>query len=459
MSRTPSIVVVGDLVVDRDLTGTVERVCPDAPVPVLDVDSEVNGPGAAGLTALLCTGSGVEVTLVAPVADDEDGQLLRTAMSDAGIRLVELDQEGPTRRKTRARSVGQSLLRIDEGGPAAPRGPLPTAALEAVEQADVVLVSCYGAGVTDHPQLRRALTERARRRVVVWDPHPRGGAPVPGCTVVTPNVTEATALLGTERPGEELARGLVEHWSAQAVCVTDGGAGAWLAATAGEPVHVPTARVEGDPCGAGDAFAAAAARALATGRTTSEAVAVAVETAGRWVRAGGASGYRRAAGEVGSLPSSVGTTSPDASDPQALGERIRAQGGTLVASGGCFDVLHAGHLACLEAARELGDALVVLINSDESVRRLKGPGRPVHCAADRARMLRALSCVDDVIVFDESSPVAALEQLKPDVWVKGGDYEGARLPEAELVRSWGGRVVLLPYLTGHSTTAILADAQ
>jgi rfaE bifunctional protein nucleotidyltransferase chain/domain len=141
-----------------------------------------------------------------------------------------------------------------------------------------------------------------------------------------------------------------------------------------------------------------------------------------------------------------------------VARQVRARGGTLVATGGCFDILHAGHLSSLEAARRLGDALVVLLNSDESVRRLKGPGRPVQAARDRARVLLGLSCVDAVMVFGEKGPESALDRLRPDVWVKGGDYEGTDLPESGLVRSWGGRVVLIPYQTGYSTTAILADS-
>jgi rfaE bifunctional protein nucleotidyltransferase chain/domain len=129
--------------------------------------------------------------------------------------------------------------------------------------------------------------------------------------------------------------------------------------------------------------------------------------------------------------------------------------GTVVATGGCFDVLHAGHVATLEAARALGDRLVVLLNSDASVRRLKGPGRPVHSASDRERVLRSLACVDDVIVFDDDDPRQALDHLRPDIWAKGGDYSESTLPETERVRSWGGRVVLLPYLPGRSTTGVL----
>jgi D-beta-D-heptose 7-phosphate kinase/D-beta-D-heptose 1-phosphate adenosyltransferase len=153
----------------------------------------------------------------------------------------------------------------------------------------------------------------------------------------------------------------------------------------------------------------------------------------------------------------------DATDTSGSAEAfvrdLRRRGGLLVATGGCFDVLHAGHVATLEAARALGDGLVVLLNSDSSVRRLKGPTRPVHSHADRARVLLGLSCVDAVVVFDEDHPGRALRRIRPDVWAKGGDYEDADLPEAAVVRSWGGRVVLLPYLSGRSTTAVLQSIE
>ncbi len=200
----------------------------------------------------------------------------------------------------------------------------------------------------------------------------------------------------------------------------------------------------GDPCGAGDRFAGTLALALACGAVITEAVGEAVLDVAAWLDAGG----------VAALEAPV----PDAPPPGPVAdvvERVRARGGTVVATGGCFDVLHAGHVACLEAARRLGDCLVVLLNSDASVTGLKGPERPVHTEEDRARVLLGLGCVDAVVVFDEDSPHAALERLRPDVWAKGGDYAAATLPEAPLVRSWGGRVVLLPYLPGRSTTRIL----
>ena len=463
------VVVVGDTLLDRDVHGHVDRVCPDAPAPVVDVDTVCPRPGGAGLTALLARGDGVDVTLVAPLAHDADGRELSELLRGAGVRVIALGHEGPTRVKTRVRAGGQSIARIDTGGPGRPMGGLTPDGTAAVAEADVVLVSCYGGGVTADPTVRDALTRRARRRPVVWDPHPRGADPVEGCALVTPNLTEArTWARMPDAPGDVVARGLVERWSAAAVAVTGGYRGAWVATTASEPLFAPAVPASGDTCGAGDRFAAAAAGALAHGRTTSEAVVDAVARAGEFVAAGGASGIRPV---VRTGPGPADGTAAAAAPPLRHDERVtpeaaesflrdlRRRGGVLVATGGCFDVLHAGHVATLQAARALGDGLVVLLNSDASVRRLKGSPRPVHSHDDRARVLLGLSCVDAVVVFDEDDPSRPLRRIRPDVWAKGGDYEDADLPEAAVVRSWGGRVVLLPYLSGRSTTAVLQSIE
>ncbi|MFC8192970.1 PfkB family carbohydrate kinase [Cellulomonas sp. NPDC057328] len=470
-AHLPHVVVVGDVVLDRDVEGRVDRLCPDAPAPVLDVTHVRESPGGAGLTALLAA-EGARVTLVAPIADDAAGRRLTEHLGRA-LDVLALPHEGGTRRKVRVRSAAHSLVRIDDGGPGAP-GAVPVDAVRRVlADADVVLVSDYGAGVTRDEDLRALLTEAAATRPVVWDPHPRGGTPVPGVTLVTPNLGEARGALrddpgGADGPADELARRLRAVWRARAVAVTASADGAFVA-SGGEAQYVPAPAVAGgDPCGAGDRFAASAALALAAGALPVEAVGRGVADASAWVASGGAEAYRRrddaAVGaardpEDGAPPRPT-TTAHDvpvggADDLAALAARLRSGGRSLVATGGCFDIVHAGHVATLQAARRLGDALVVLMNSDASVRRLKGAGRPVVTAADRARVLEALDCVDAVVVFDEDDPRAALDRLAPDVWAKGGDYGGAPLPEAETVRAHGGRVVLLPYLDGRSTTSII----
>jgi rfaE bifunctional protein nucleotidyltransferase chain/domain/rfaE bifunctional protein kinase chain/domain len=435
------VVVIGDSLLDRDVVGRVDRLCPDAPAPVVDVETTRSRPGGAGLAALLCAADAA-TTLVTPLADDEPGAELAGLLRDAGVDVVPLGHEGPTRVKTRLRAGGRSIARVDTGGPGLPTGPLPRSVARLVADADVVLVSCYGAGTSAATSVRAALGGRALVRPVVWDPHPRGADPVPGCTLVTPNLDEARARAAAlDLPEGELADLLLRRWSARGVAVTCGERGAWLATTDHPSALVEATAAEGDPCGAGDRFAAAAAVALAGGSTPREAVVEAVAAAGRFVADGGAGAVR---------PASRGTS-------PVAGGRGRTGGptGVLVAAGGCFDVLHAGHVQLLESARAQGDRLVVLLNSDASVRRLKGPGRPVQSARDRERVLRGLTCVDDVVVFDEDDPRAALRRLRPQVWAKGGDYEVADLPEAPLVRSWGGRVVILPHLPGRSTTAVL----
>lgn len=469
MSSRPAqrrIVVVGDLLLDRDVTGSCERLCPDAPAPVLDVSDTCSGPGGAGLAALLCRRSGAAVTLVAPVADDAAGEQLRRALEAAQVTLLGLGHRGPTRTKTRIRSGASSLVRIDEGGPGTPTGTVPPAVAEAITEADVVVVSDYGAGTTDFPVIRELLAGRigagqlhGRQTTTIWDPHPRGASPVRGCTVLTPNLAEARAAAGHEGHPADLAMTLRRTWGGSAVCVTAGADGAWLATGADHPWFVPAPVVrDGDSCGAGDCFAATAAVSLAGGSTLSQAIQASVEEASSWVRKGGTAAYRDSTRDtssgVATDEEASGVVGTAASGPSRLA-RVRREGGTIVATGGCFDVLHAGHVGALEAAGRLGDALVVLLNSDASVRRLKGRGRPVQSQADRERVLRGLRVVDEVIVFDEDDPRAALADLRPDVWAKGGDYNGSSMPEVAVMREWGGRVVFLPYLDGRSTTQLL----
>ncbi|WP_345204620.1 PfkB family carbohydrate kinase [Fodinibacter luteus] len=437
MSRRPHVVVVGDTLLDRDVVGRVERLCPDAPAPVVDVEGTRARPGGAGLAAVLAAAD-ARTTLVTPLSGDAEAVELRSLLDGAGVDVVPLPHEGATRVKTRLRAGGQSIARIDTGGPGRPQGRLPDGVAELVVGADVVLVSCYGAGTSGLEPLRAVLAGRALVRPVVWDPHPRGADPVPGCALVTPNLAEAQHRAAARGPdGDFLAEHLVRRWSARAVAVTCGERGAWVATPGGGSSFVRACAVDGDSCGAGDRFAAAAAVALARGSTALEAVEDAVEAATAFVASGGAGGLRPGTPARADRPGGEAPT------------------GTLVATGGCFDLLHAGHVQLLEEARALGDRLVVMLNSDASVHRLKGPGRPVQTVHDRARVLLGLSCVDDVVVFDDDDPRAALRRLRPDVWVKGGDYTAAELPEAPVVRSWGGRVVILPTLAGRSTTAVL----
>lgn len=449
MSR---IVVIGDSLLDRDISGRVERLCPDAPVPVVDGATESARPGGAALAAALAAADGHQVTLVTAMSDDAAGSELAAALTQAAVTTATLRTDAATAEKVRVRSAGHTLLRFDRG---CELGEVYDAdSYGFLDGADAVLVADYGRGVTALPRLRAALariTSAGAR--VVWDPHPRGSAPVARCVLVTPNASEA-ALFSGESGAEATiailagrAGALRESWRAGAVCVTLGRRGALLHTGGDAPLMVPARRVSAtDPCGAGDRFASAAAAALAGGALPSEAVTVAVGAATEFVEAGGAATLR-----VGA------PTTPAEPALSAMGivSRVRAAGGSVVATGGCFDLLHAGHVALLESARALGDCLVVLVNSDSSVRRLKGSGRPLVPSSDRAAVLSGLSSVDGVVVFDEDTPEAALQELRPDIWAKGGDYTLDTLPESSLVAAWGGQVVLLPFLEGRSTTRLV----
>jgi rfaE bifunctional protein nucleotidyltransferase chain/domain/rfaE bifunctional protein kinase chain/domain len=453
------VVVVGDALLDRDVVGRVERVCPDAPVPVVDVEGVLERPGGAGLVALMLADAGADVVLAAGIGADEAGRRVRRLL-DGRVGVHDVLRPATTPAKTRVRVAGQSLLRLDDAGlllDAVPDGPsadsdaVDAAALDdLLASADAVLVADYGGPVVRHPSVRAALARHVARVPVVWDPHPRGEPPVPGVAVVTPNRAEATAVVGGGEL-DDVAERLRQRWSAAAVTVTDGERGAVTVVAGARPDRAPAPLVPGpvDSCGAGDRFAGAMALELAAGARAASAARSAVLDVSAWLAAGG----------VASVGRGAGRRAKDQVDPRSAEGVVsvaRARGATVVATGGCFDVLHAGHLACLQAARALGDCLVVLLNSDASVRRLKGPGRPVHAAADRARLLEALSCVDAVAVFEDDDPSDTLGRLRPDVWVKAGDYADAELPEAATVEAAGGRVVLVPYVDGHSTTSILS---
>jgi D-beta-D-heptose 7-phosphate kinase / D-beta-D-heptose 1-phosphate adenosyltransferase len=524
MSRGP-LVVVGDALLDRDLEGRAERLAPDAPVPVVDDPAEWRRPGGAALAATLVARlDGRAVVLVTALAGDEAGTSLRELLELAGVEVVDLGLAGRTPEKMRVRADGQSLLRLDRATRPGRVGPLGQAGRRALAGAGAVLVADYGRGVAAEPGVRAALTSLPRRRPLVWDPHPRGPAPVPGVRLATPNRAEA-ARFAPEVEGDTLAavtaraRLLAERWSAAGVAVTLGARGALLVEGAGAPMVMPAthdplmvrpasaasgpamampATGRADPCGAGDRFAATAAGLLADGALPSEAVAGAVAAATAFVATGGAATVdlhpgaptplhmarsRLAASPRANQPLTGPPADPPSADrlptePTSAGPpltgpplptdspldralsliaAVRATGGTVVATGGCFDLLHAGHVATLRSARALGDCLVVCLNSDDSVRRLKGPERPLVPQADRVAVLEALGCVDVVVPFDERTPEAVLQRLRPDVFAKGGDYALADLPEAALLSSWGGQAVVLPYLEGRSTTQLMKE--
>jgi len=461
---TAPLVVVGDVLLDVDLVGRAERMSPEAPVPVVSDIIQRRRPGGAGLAAWLAAqAENRPVILVAPLAGDPDAdavsQLLRQA---PGLEVLGVPWCGSTPVKTRIHVGDHPVARLDSGGVAGPVGPVSSRVLEVLADAAAILVCDYGRGAMAAGPLRDAVAAAAASVAVIWDPHPRGSAPVFGCALVTPNEAELIALATSagqsprSRSGwaghtsADLARRMGTCWQARAVCVTMGERGAMLCLGDNVPLVVSGNRAKvHDTCGAGDSFAAAAALAIAGGSLPSEAVIRAVEAANRFVLAGAASSVN-CDSEL-----SVSIRTPTARSWDSSPGPRPGEPPIVVATGGCFDLLHAGHIATLQAARALGDKLVVLLNSDASVRRLKGPERPLQSERDRAQVLLALECVDDVVIFEEDTPIAALRRLQPDIWAKGGDYAGTDLPEQAVLAEWGAETVIVPYLVGRSTSALV----
>jgi rfaE bifunctional protein nucleotidyltransferase chain/domain/rfaE bifunctional protein kinase chain/domain len=466
------IVVLGDALLDRDFIGHVVRVSPEAPVPVVDEAQVRFRPGGAALAArLVVVRSRRPVVLITGLSADAAGRQLAELLREGGIRVLDLGLAGPTPVKSRVRADDRTLVMVSQA-PAAPsalRRELSDEERTVILSAAAILVADYGGSLAADPAVRTVLARAAARAPVVWDIHSRGVPPVAGARLVTPNDREAADLVRdiTERglAGDiDRGRTLLHRWSAAAVAVTRGSEGAVLLDGAdGFPLVVPADTAPaGDSSGAGDCFAATAAAVLADGSVLSEAVTAAVTSASRFVATGDISGiwqHESAASPPSPGPSgrelAAGSEAGSAAGAVGLARLVRAGGGTVVATAGCFDLLHSGHISMLEAARRLGDCLIICLNGDDSVRRLKGENRPIVAARDRAAVLSALACVDSVVIFDEDRPDGLLRQFRPDLYVKGGDYRAEDVLEAPLVAGWGGRTVIVPYVSDRSTSLLI----
>jgi rfaE bifunctional protein nucleotidyltransferase chain/domain/rfaE bifunctional protein kinase chain/domain len=449
----PRLTIVGDVLLDRDLTGSVERISSDAPVPVVDVEREALRPGGAGLAACLAASEAdVDVTLVTAVAEDPAGSVVVDALERQGVCVRAGRRASATPEKIRVRALGQSLLRLDRGD----AGPSAVERMPGdLDHADAILVSDYGGGTTFDRVIRASISKAIHVGIpVVWDPHPRGPDPVAGCRVVTPNRKEAEAASGSETGSIAAAlvsaRILRDRWDAAAVAVTMGADGAVLSEAGGQYLVSPPSVDAVDVCGAGDRFASTAAIMLARGLGLRDAIeeavadaALAVSQPWRWEEVRSA------------LGSALG--SAWRGDETTAGSRSGRP--ITVATSGCFDLLHAGHVRMLRAARSLGDRLVVCLNDDASVRRLKGSGRPIVPAEERAELLLALDCVDEVCTFSEDTPFQLLDLVRPDIYTKGADYRLEDIPEARQLETWGGETVILPFVEGRSTTELIARSR
>jgi D-beta-D-heptose 7-phosphate kinase/D-beta-D-heptose 1-phosphate adenosyltransferase len=466
----PVVTVVGDAILDRWWMGGSRRLSREAPAPIVELTAQVDAPGGAANTAMNLRAMGAAVRLVTVIGADAAGDRLVELLTSAEVDVTSAVRFPEVRTVTKTRIVAdeQVLVRADENPvPLSPEvrtsltDALGAGLVRVLADTAVLVVSDYGSGLFRDP-VSEAVERMPRPGRVVVDSHDPGAWRWLGADVAIPNAQEAAALLGTSLgTGPERipavgasADRLLQGSGAGAVIVTLDRDGAVLLRADAPPTVTHAHPVsEKYASGAGDTFTAALAAALAVGARLDEATRLAQLAADVAIERLGTSVCT-----TDELAARTGGAAPAVLSADALEAALRLDrehGLRIVFTNGCFDVLHFGHTSYLRQARELGDRLVVAMNSDHSVRRLKGPGRPVNGEADRAAVVAALECVDYVTVFDGDTPIPLLRDLRPDVYVKGGDYSPEMLAETEIVRSYGGEVRMVDYVPAHSTTELV----
>ena len=462
-----TVTCVGDVMLDRFVRGEVERISPEAPIPVLCVVEETEMLGGAGNVARNLAALRARCLFVAVVGDDAIGRRVTELLAaEAGAEPWLVTEAGRhTGVKTRYLAGGQQLLRADRESVAAISD---RSAAEVLANADIqgaLVLSDYGKGVLRPDIVARLIGDAGRRGIpVIVDPKGDDFSRYRGATVITPNRKELAlaARMPVETSAEIVAaaRAVRDAAGIANVLVTRGRDGMTLLREDGSVRHLPAeAREVFDVSGAGDTVVAAVAAALAAGIPIEEAAQLANVAAGIVVAKVGtavahpedllASLHRQDLSQAESKLASLEQIVERA-------QRWRRQGLTVGFTNGCFDLLHAGHVALLAQARAACDRLVVGLNSDASVARLKGPGRPVQGEAARAVVLAALASVDAVVVFEDDTPIRLIEALRPDLLVKGADYTPDRVVGADFVTGYGGRILLAKLVPGNSTTATIA---
>ncbi|MBD5626720.1 MAG: D-glycero-beta-D-manno-heptose 1-phosphate adenylyltransferase [Desulfovibrio sp.] len=469
-----AILVAGDVMLDRYLAGDVARISPEAPVPVVRLEKRWSVPGGAGNVARNLSRLGVAARLVGLVGDDAEGRTLRAAVAAEGIEdALAPSHDRATTSKTRILGHGQQLLRLDEErvAPLTPAElePLRAAVARLLPGCGAVIISDYGKGVflrrEDGASLCADIMAQAKAAgvPVLVDPKGKDWSRYAGAACVTPNTAEfleACGLTPAARPGgaerRELAEGLCRKYGFARLLLTRGPRGMILYTPGEEPVRIRAAvREVADVSGAGDTVIAALAACVAGGLGWAESAAVANAAAGV------------AVGKAGTAPVALaelnealrqGMDNPKLFELPALRHKLeewRRRGERIVFTNGCFDLLHPGHISLLRQAAALGDRLVVGLNADASVRRLKGPERPIQNETSRALLLAALQAVDAVVLFGEDTPERLIHEVAPDVLVKGSDYRVENVVGADFVLGRGGEVHLVDLVDGCSTTGLV----
>lgn len=457
------VLVVGDVMLDRYWHGSSSRISPEAPVPIVKVEESEDRPGGAGNVALNLAALGVVVAVVGVIGDDQEGVILSNQLQSAGVETdFQISANSPTITKLRVISRHQQLLRMDFETPFYQQD---SSAFLAKTEAliagvNVLVLSDYGKGSLQDCQSLIRLAHQHQIPVLV-DPKGNDFARYRGASLLTPNLAEFEAVVGhCESDGELMVKGLelIQELSLGALLITRGEHGMTLLRQGEPALHLPAqAREVFDVTGAGDTVIATLAAAIAAGQSVAQSMALANMAAGIVVGKLGTAAIsyaelRRAI----LLEQGIERGIVDYQQLLLALEDARASGEKIVFTNGCFDLLHAGHVNYLQQARTLGNRLIVAVNSDASVKRLKGASRPINSLEQRMAVLAGLESVDWVVSFDEDTPERLLKLLKPEVLVKGGDYSEKDVVGAGIVKDYGGIVQVLGFTENCSTTATVA---
>ena len=457
------VLVLGDLMLDRYWHGDTSRISPEAPVPVVRVGESEERPGGAGNVALNIASLGAHATLLGLTGQDDTCEALEHVLQAAGVtcRFQKLANK-PTVTKLRVMSRHQQLIRLDfeDGFDVDDQPALLQTYQEQLRDIGAIILSDYGKGTLTNIQQFIVPAKQAGIPVLV-DPKGHDFEKYRGATILTPNLSEFEAVVGPCANDDvlvEKGQALIEHLQLVALLVTRSERGMTLMQKGLPAIHLPTRAQEVyDVTGAGDTVISVLAAAIAAGEDFADATALSNLAAGIVVsKLGTATASMDEIKYAIRQQHQIHRGIVDSELAQVLVKESQEHGETVVMTNGCFDILHAGHVTYLEQAAELGDRLLVAINDDETVRRLKGEDRPVNTLDKRMRMLAALECVDWVVPFYEDTPTKLICDLAPDILVKGGDNDPDKIPGGDCVRKAGGEVKVLTYVEGVSTTGIIS---
>ncbi len=455
------ILVVGDVMIDEFLQGKVAKISPEAPVPVLSYQKTQTVPGGAANVAMNLAALGVQTTLIGVVGNDENAAVLKNMLQAANIDFIgcQADNHVPTICKTRVMSQHQQLVRIDREQLPTTSKALLNVVAENIANFDYVIASDYAKGALIDVQELIKLGNQNQTKILV-DPKGNDFSKYQGAYLLTPNLSEFQQIVGQLDSEEDLvkrAEHLIEQLNLSALLLTRSEAGMSIFTKQNQQItclnHPTKAKDVYDVTGAGDTVIAVLAASLAAGSPLDTAVELANTAAGVVVgKSGTATILRREIDKA--LNESRFIRQGFLTEEQLLKEldKARAKGESIVMTNGCFDILHTGHVNYLRQAAELGDRLLVAINTDDSISRLKGPDRPANRLESRAQVLAALRAVDWVVAFTEDTPTRIITACSPDFLVKGGDNNPDKIPGAQAVREAGGEVLVMDYIEGFSTT-------